>query len=112
MRRPPTRRLAAAAALLGVAPALLAGCGTKTVQGNAVEQKVADGLQRQVGQRPADVRCPDKIEAKAGAKARCTIVGSDGSEIGMTVTMKDDQGNFSYVVDNKLSKPPTKKSKR
>ena len=64
-----------------------------------------------MGKRPSAVRCPSKIEAKAGQKARCTIVGSDGSEIGMTVTMKDDEGNFSYVVDNKLSKPPTKKSK-
>jgi len=107
-----TRRLAATVALVGVGPALLAGCGEKTVQGSQVAQRVTEGLARQVGQGPAAVKCPEKIVAKAGQKARCTIVGSDGSEIGMTVTMKDDQGKFDYAVDNKLSKPPPKRSKR
>jgi hypothetical protein len=87
---------------------VLAGCGSNTVKGDAVAQRVSAGLEREVGQRPADVRCPKEIEAMAGEKARCTIVGSDGSEIGLTVTMKDDKGKFDYVVDSKPSKPPTK----
>jgi hypothetical protein len=107
--RPPTRRLATAVVFLGAAPALLVGCGSKTVQGSEVSRRISDGLARQVGQRPAQIKCPKQIEAKAGQKARCTIVGADGSEIGLTVTMKDDQGKFDFAVDNKLSKPPTKR---
>jgi len=91
---------------------VLAGCGTKTVQGSEVSKRISEGLHRQVGQRPDQVKCPDQVEAKAGKKARCTIVASDGSEVGLTVTMKDDKGKFDYAVDNRLSKPPTNKSKR
>jgi len=103
------RSLTALAVLAAAVPALLAGCGTRTVEGSAVSQRISDGLQRQVGQRPAQVRCPDQIEAEAGKRARCTIVGTDGSEIGVRVTMKDDQGKFDYAVDNRVSKPPTKR---
>ena len=97
-------------ALLGLP--IATGCGAQTVEGKAVADQVSQGLERRVGQRPSAVRCPQEIEARAGNKARCTIVGSDGSEIGVTVTMRDDQGKFDYTVDSKLSKPPTKRSRK
>jgi Domain of unknown function (DUF4333) len=106
-----TRRLVPSAVAL-VTVAALAGCSTCTVQGADVSKRISEGLEKEVGQRPNAVRCPPEIEAKPGAKARCTIVGSDGREIGLTVTMKDERGKFDYGVDREVSKQPTKKAKR
>ena len=107
MARQAKRLLATLAVVAGVLA--ITGCGTKTVDGDEVATTVSDGLTQRVGQRPGEVECPPKIEAKVGQKARCTLKGSDGSEIGVTVTMKDDQGKFDYAVDSKLSKPPSKR---
>lgn len=102
-------RLGPALAVTASASIVLGGCGTKTVEGEEAEKKIADSLTQRVGQRPEAVECPSQIEAKAGQKARCKLKASDGSEIGVTVTMADDTGKFNYQVDNKLSKPPTKR---
>ena len=107
----PARRLGPTATALALAAALLVGCGSKTLPGSAVSQRISAGLERQVGERPGAVRCPKEIEAKPGQRARCKIVGSDGSEIGLTVVMKDDRGRFDYVVDKTLSKQPRPKAK-
>ena len=103
------RRLGPTLGVVAGALIVLSGCGTKTVNGQEVEKTIADGLAQRFGQRPTAVECPAQIEAKAGHKTRCKIKASDGSEIGLTVTMTDDKGKFDYAVDNKLSKPPTKR---
>lgn len=102
-------RLGSALATTASVAIMLGGCGTKTVQGEEAEKKIADSLTQRVGQRPGAVECPSQIEAKVGQKARCKLRASDGSEIGLTVTMTDDTGRFDYEVDNKLSKPPTRR---
>jgi hypothetical protein len=103
------RKLATLATLATGVATVAAGCGTRTIEGSRVSQRIADGLERQVGQRPEHVRCPDQIEATVGKRARCTIVGTDGSELGVTVTIKNERGRIAYTVDNRQSKPPTKR---
>ncbi|MCA1709324.1 MAG: DUF4333 domain-containing protein, partial [Actinobacteria bacterium] len=85
-------RLGPALAVAASVSLVLGGCGTKTVQGEEAERKISDSLTQRVGQRPGAVECPSQIEAKAGQKARCKLKASDGSEIGLTVTMTDDTG--------------------
>lgn len=104
---PPSRPLATLAAT-AAAVSLLAGCGTRTVEGQELEGKITTSLERQVGERPDAIECPNEVDAKKGTKARCIIKASDGSEIGLNVTMTDDEGAFDYEVDQQASKPPAK----
>jgi hypothetical protein len=82
---------------------LAAGCGTGTVSKGDVAKAAEDSLEQQVGQRP-DVACPDDLEAKVGAKTRCTLTadGLDG-KYGVTVTVTKvdgDQASFDVQVDS------------
>jgi hypothetical protein len=81
----------------------LAACGTATLSADDVAKGAADGLERQVGQRP-DITCPDDVEAKVGRKTRCTLTaeGLEG-EYGVTVTItsvEGDTANFDVEVDS------------
>ena len=105
-----TRRITTTVVILASGPMLLAGCGTKTVAGTAVAQKISESLQQKVGKRYS-VGCPSKIEVKAGKTARCRINGTDGS-VGVTVTMKDDKGHFNYRTDRLPKKPSKNKAKK
>jgi hypothetical protein len=82
---------------------LVAGCGSGTVSKGDVAKAAEDSLEQQVGQRP-DVSCPEDLEAKVGASARCTLTadGLDGT-YGVTVTVtkvEDDQARFDVQVDS------------
>ena len=90
------RTLAAGCAVLG-----LVGCGSKTLDVDDAEQKIAAELERQVGQRPKAVDCPSDIEAKEGNTERCTITAPNGEKIGLTLTTTDDEGNFRFEVDRR-----------
>ncbi|WP_448626050.1 DUF4333 domain-containing protein [Geodermatophilus sp. URMC 64] len=96
-----SRRLVLSAAVPAVLVGL-AGCGTATVTADDVATAAEDTLEEQVGARP-DVTCPDDLEAKVGATARCTLTadGLDG-EYGVTVTVtkvEGDTASFDVQVD-------------
>ncbi len=99
----PMRRLAAVA-LVG---AVLTGCSAGKVSGNVLEKTVADRLDQQTGQRPDKVDCPHDLDARAGAKTRCTLTASDGSKIGATVMTTKVEGKhvkFHIQVDKQPMK--------
>jgi adenosylcobinamide amidohydrolase len=43
------------------------------------------------------VRCPTKVEAKAGTKATCIAAAPGQGSLDVVITMKDREGNFSYA---------------
>ena len=90
-----------------VLPVLLlaaAGCGTLTLSAATVARGAEDALEKEVGSRP-DVHCPRDLEAKRGARTRCTLtVGSDPTTYGVTVTVTavhGDKATFDVLVDRK-----------
>ena len=98
-RRPAV--LAGAAVLLA-----LAGCGAGTVSRADVAAAVADQVESQVGNRP-QVRCPDDLVAKVGARTRCTLTleGVEG-QYGVTATVTevdDHEAHFDIQVDDEPS---------
>jgi Domain of unknown function (DUF4333) len=85
---------------------LATACGAGTVSKADVASAVADQVESQVGNRP-QVRCPDDLEAKVGARPRCTLTleGVDGT-YGVTATVTkvdDDQAHFDIQVDSEPS---------
>jgi hypothetical protein len=78
-----------------VLPVLLlaaAGCGTHTLSAATVARGAEDALEKEVGSRP-DVHCPRDLEAKQGARTRCTLTApGDTTEYGVTVTVTSVDG--------------------
>lgn len=104
--RPISQGFARSAALLGLASfALAAGCGQQTLAKTEVEEQVKSELTKKVGQAPKEIRCPGDLDAKKGAKTRCTLIADDGSEIGVAVRvtrLEDDKAIFDIEVDDKV----------
>ena len=90
-----------ASALLASVVLVAVGCGTKTLDVGDAEEKISAELERQVGQRPKAVDCPEDMEAKEGNTERCTITAPNGEKIGLTLTTTDDEGNFRFEVDRR-----------
>lgn len=85
---------------------LIAGCGTGSgsVDRHKVEKEVSDELTKTVGQRPKAIICPGDLKAVEGTTMRCKLEASNGSEIGLTLTVTSVQGGdvrFHIRVDPK-----------
>ena len=92
--------------MLVATPILLAGlaaCGGAVLTADTVAASAEDALEKQIGVRPT-ITCPDDVEAKVGATARCTLTGGDDpTEYGVTVTVtsvKGDNATFDVAVDS------------
>jgi hypothetical protein len=83
---------------------LVAACGgDATVSQDTLEQEVRTSLTQEVGQEPAEVDCPDDLDAEVGATTRCTITADDGTRIGSTVRVTEIEGDtarFHIQVDD------------
>jgi hypothetical protein len=58
---------------------LIAGCGSTIVPEGAAKS-VVDLVKEQTGFEPKDVKCPDGVDAKEGAKFECSFTGPEGKE--------------------------------
>lgn len=76
-----------------------AGCGEKTLDTGDAERKIADSIFEQRDVR-VDVSCPDDMKAKEGETYRCELT-EGGEELGVTITMTDDEGGFRFEVDDR-----------
>lgn len=88
--------LPAAAALTLVA----AGCGTKTVDTNDLEQQLVDQLAPQAGvnKDQISVDCPSDQKAEKGRSFDCTLTAPDGSKVKVVVTLTNDSGHYTATV--------------
>jgi hypothetical protein len=98
------RSLVAAPFLLaGLAACSLSLSSTTTLSADTVASSAEDALEEQIGVRPS-ISCPEDVEAKVGAKTRCTLTGGDDpTEYGVTVTVTSVDGKnalFDVEVDD------------
>lgn len=101
--------MTAARAWVGAALVLLtAGCSASAGAGELtaadVESGVDDLVERELGQRPQDVDCPDGMPAEEGASVRCALTVPEGL-LGATVTVSSVEGErvvLGIQVDDEL----------
>ena len=98
-------RMRAMASPLAGAVLLLTGCqasvevGERIVDTDDAETQIADKLEEQVGQRPASIDCPQDMKAEEGQTYTCVLTADDGTQLDVTLTMTDDEGNFDIEVE-------------
>lgn len=102
--------IAVCAVLAGLATA---GCDVsvqRTLDADAVAQKAAHALAREVGKKPDSVTCPTDLTVKKGASIRCTLVGN-GVPYGLTVTVESIDGDNVHL-DFQVDQQPLPQSQR
>lgn len=112
----PTARLSAATwSISGVAVAtLLVGCSASVnveksepkLSADKLATTVAEKLAATTGQPKPDITCPEDLTGKVGTTTRCTLTASDGSTLGVTVTVSSVEGgkiNFDIKADDTAS---------
>ncbi len=81
----------------------LSGCGASAVDSSDVEKQISGQLEKQIGQAPDSVDCPNDLDAEEGAEERCTLT-ADGQDYGVSVKVTKVDGNdvsFDIAVDDK-----------
>lgn len=80
---------------LGVGCALaIAGCSSqKVVNRDQLQSGVKTKLEAAAHAKAKSVTCPDKLKAKVDETTRCTLVATDGTKIGVTVTVTSVKGS-------------------
>lgn len=80
--------------------ALLSGCSasvhvdtTPKMSKEKLADTVAEQLATKMNQPKPDMTCPEDLEGKKGTTTRCTLTASDGSTLGVTVTVTSVDGN-------------------
>lgn len=88
----------------------LAACGTNTVSKDEVAKQAQtqfNQIAQKAGQKTfPKIKCPDDLDAKKGAKTRCSAKGTDGT-LGITVTVtsvKSNKAQLNFKGDSALKK--------
>lgn len=80
------------------------GCGQASVDKEETANQISQELEKQVGQKPDAVTCPDDLPAEVGQSIRCELTaGSD--KLGVTAKVTSvDGGNvqFDIKVDDQV----------
>ena len=76
----------------------LAACGKTTIDTGSAEDSISDNIQKQLGQKPKSVDCPDDIEAKKGGTFQCKVTASNGSTATIKAVQTDDNGHFNFSI--------------
>jgi hypothetical protein len=72
--------------------ALVAGCGSAALDATETEQAIRASVAERFDVAVDAVRCPEDVEAQAGARLRCTVRAADGSH-GRVVVTQDEDGD-------------------
>jgi Domain of unknown function (DUF4333) len=92
-------RASGALALATAITIALGGCGIKKQIDTArAEAEIKRDLSTQIGAPLRSVHCPDQVNAKKGARFKCTAIASDGSHILVRVTQTDNNGSVTWHV--------------
>lgn len=82
-------------------PGLLLACAP-ILDMAPVSQRVQREFQQKTEIAVHSVKCPQDIESKKGESFYCQIYGLDGSLIQTQVSLTDDEGNFTWSVQEGL----------
>ncbi len=99
------RRLIGLAAVIG-SVLVLGACksqvsiGEKTIDQDELELSSSRTLQKEYGERPTSIDCPEDLKAETGATETCELVDKRGNRYDMqvTVTSVDDDGNAKFNI--------------
>ncbi len=78
--------------------ALVAGCGTQTIDMGEAEGEIASGIEAQTDAKDVEVACPDDIEVEKDATFECEATAPGGLQETVTVTQLDDEGNLDWKL--------------
>lgn len=70
------------------------------VSGSRYAESAKQLLEEKVGGEIESFECPDKVKVETGGEFRCTLTTPDGTQLGATVTMTDEDGGFDVKVDS------------
>ncbi|MEU2954121.1 DUF4333 domain-containing protein [Streptomyces xanthochromogenes] len=101
--------VAAGALLLGCSAHVEVGTSAPKLSADKVADTVAQKLAATTGQPKPHVTCPGDLDGKVGTTMRCTLTGSDGRTLGVTVDVTSVSGNnvnFDIKADDKSSPAP------
>jgi hypothetical protein len=81
-----------AAVAATAAAAVLAGCGSTTIDAGRAQKFVAGAFKAP----PRSVKCPDGVEAKAGATLTCQVVDATGKRYDLVLHIVDSAGRVKF----------------
>ncbi len=73
-------------------------CGKTTIDTDSAEKSISENIQKQLGQKPKSVQCPNEIVAKKGGTFTCTVTAADGAKATIKATQTDDNGHFNFSI--------------
>lgn len=85
--------VATAALLAGCSASVSVGETTPKMSKEKLADTVAERLAAKMNQPKPDMACPEDLEGKKGTTTRCTLTASDGSTLGVTVTVTSVDGD-------------------
>jgi hypothetical protein len=92
-------------AALGAALALVlstAGCGQSKLNTAKLESQIKTTLSDRTGFPIKSVSCPRDVEAKKGARFRCTVTTGRNERVPVNVTQDDDKGGVTWKLAGPL----------
>ena len=92
-------KLTSCAALALLVP--LAGCGEDRIVAGDLEAKLRTSLADSSGVSVKSVSCPDDVEVKKGTRFDCEAVRPNGRRVVIRVTLTNDKGGLTYVVERR-----------
>jgi hypothetical protein len=85
--------VAAGALLVGCSGSASVGASDPKVSKGKLADTVAEQLAATTGQAKPDITCPEDLVGKKGNSTRCKLTASDGSTLGVTVTVSSVDGD-------------------
>ena len=79
----------------------LAACGGSAVAKDDVEKQASDLIEKDAGEKPKSVTCPEDLDAEKGAKMKCELVAPDDTKYDLEVvvtSVENDTAKFSVEV--------------
>lgn len=73
-----------------------------------IEESIAADLAKQVGvkRQRVEIQCPSSVDWEVGADFRCVVEDTrTGEKVRTTVTMEDDEGFFTWQIDQAAAAP-------
>lgn len=85
-------------ALIGAValPALVAGCGSSTLDSSKAVQTIESGIQQATGEH-VTATCPSNIPVSKGHTTVCTVTAADGTKATVQIVQRNTNGNVSFT---------------
>jgi Domain of unknown function (DUF4333) len=76
-----------------VAPTVLAGCGTETLDADKAEALITSSIELQTGADVTSVDCPDDVKPEKGGRFTCEVTAADGTKATLNLRQTTEEGD-------------------